>query len=57
MKTGAEGGGEGWEEVSSAPEARLIREKMESIGFGTIIFDQAHHLRTSWWKSAVTFRF
>ncbi|PRX39204.1 hypothetical protein CLV97_12840 [Planifilum fimeticola] len=34
METGAEGGGEGWEEVSSAPEARFIREKMESIGCG-----------------------
>ncbi|MCQ6274960.1 DEAD/DEAH box helicase family protein [Bacillus sp. V3B] len=33
-----------------------IAEKIQEIGFRTIILDEAHHLRTSWWKSTLDFR-
>ncbi|MBD7908104.1 DEAD/DEAH box helicase family protein [Sporosarcina gallistercoris] len=28
----------------------------DAVNFKTIILDEAHHLRTSWWQSAITFR-
>ncbi len=36
------------------PEGTIY--KMEQAGFKTLIMDEAHHLRASWWKSTLTFR-
>ncbi|MBM7585136.1 superfamily II DNA or RNA helicase [Bacillus pakistanensis] len=36
--------------------SQTVLESIEQIGFKTLIFDEAHHLRSSWWKSAMQFR-
>lgn len=36
------------------PEGTI--HKLEMVGFRTLIMDEAHHLRASWWKSTLTFR-
>lgn len=33
-----------------------IRRNLTEFGFGTLILDEAHHLRTAWWKSMMTLR-
>ncbi|MCP3739898.1 DEAD/DEAH box helicase family protein [Rossellomorea sp. BNER] len=31
-------------------------QSIEQVGFKTLILDEAHHLRTAWWKSTLQFR-
>ncbi|WP_277467925.1 DEAD/DEAH box helicase family protein [Paenibacillus sp. PastF-2] len=52
MEEGAEKAGmeEGPDQPSEAAETI---EKLNKLGFRTVIFDEAHHLRVSWWRSAV----
>jgi len=33
-----------------------VQQNLEKFGFGTLILDEAHHLRTAWWKSMMTLR-
>lgn len=33
-----------------------LHEKVVGFGFRTLILDEAHHLRTEWWKSTIQFR-
>ncbi|SDB87009.1 DEAD/DEAH box helicase family protein [Shouchella lonarensis] len=44
------------QEIESEAEANNVMRQMKEIGFGTIVLDEAHHLRTAWWQSALTFR-
>ncbi|NMO94375.1 DEAD/DEAH box helicase family protein [Paenibacillus lemnae] len=44
------------EAVNGTREARRIQESIRSMSFQTLILDEAHHLRSSWWKSAMAFR-
>lgn len=41
-------------QVECEKEQALTR--LKDIGFQTFILDEAHHLRTAWWKSAIDFR-
>lgn len=41
------------EQSSESSEAIEIIKKLKMLGLHTVIFDEAHHLRVSWWKSAV----
>lgn len=38
------------EEVTQSESAR-IQQNIVSLGFGTLILDEAHHLRTAWWQT------
>src|SRR4051794_16354166 len=44
------------DQVEEANSTSTIAEKIQAIGFRTIILDEAHHLRTSWWKSTLALR-
>ncbi|MBO1910968.1 DEAD/DEAH box helicase family protein, partial [Microvirga sp. 3-52] len=37
-------------------ESARIQQKIKAIGFGTLILDEAHHLRTAWWHSMMQLR-
>ncbi|SIR64880.1 Type III restriction enzyme, res subunit [Paenibacillus sp. RU4T] len=52
----SEADGEPSEEPASSDEARAALEQLLGIGFSAFVLDEAHHLRTSWWKSAMRFR-
>lgn len=41
------------EQSSGSSDTKEFIEKLKSLGMHTVIFDEAHHLRVSWWKSAV----
>ncbi len=41
------------EQYSESSEAMETIKKLKKLGIHTVIFDEAHHLRVSWWKSAV----
>lgn len=41
------------EHSSESSEAMEIIKKLKKLGLHTVIFDEAHHLRVSWWKSVV----
>lgn len=41
------------DEIVSSLGATGIIEKLKKLGIQTVIFDEAHHLRVSWWKSAI----
>lgn len=41
------------DEVDQPSAAIEIIEKLKKLGLHTVIFDEAHHLRVSWWRSAV----
>lgn len=43
------------DEIDVTAKAR-IEAAIRDIGFQTIVLDEAHHLRSEWWKSAVEFR-
>ncbi|MGZ9586706.1 DEAD/DEAH box helicase family protein [Paenibacillus marinisediminis] len=44
------------EEIRDKGEAGSIMEALASLSFTTLILDEAHHLRSSWWKSMIHFR-
>ena len=37
-------------------ESAQIQQKIKALGFGTLILDEAHHLRTAWWHSMMQVR-
>src|SRR5699024_536699 len=47
---------EGLKEVIKQDKIAHIFEALQQIGFQTIILDEAHHLRTAWWKATMNFR-
>ncbi|KKO53251.1 DEAD/DEAH box helicase family protein [Paenibacillus sp. DMB20] len=44
------------EEIRDTGEAGSIMEALNRLSFTTLILDEAHHLRSSWWKSTLHFR-
>ncbi len=44
------------EEIRDEGEAGSIMEALARLSFTTLILDEAHHLRSSWWKSTLHFR-
>ncbi|WP_172370601.1 DEAD/DEAH box helicase family protein [Sporosarcina jiandibaonis] len=44
------------EEPIVLSESARIQQKIKAIGFGTLILDEAHHLRTAWWHSMMQLR-
>lgn len=44
------------EAAANAREAEAIMDAIRSVGVKTLILDEAHHLRTGWWRSTITFR-
>lgn len=44
------------EEIRDQGEAGSIMEALARLCFTTLILDEAHHLRSSWWKSTLHFR-
>lgn len=49
--------GEGlYDDAIELERAKDIQKALEDIGFQTLILDEAHHLRTAWWKSTLAFR-
>ncbi|WP_036718585.1 DEAD/DEAH box helicase family protein [Paenibacillus sp. JCM 10914] len=47
------GQGDDLEEINSHTEALETIRQWTEIGVHTLIFDEAHHLRVSWWQSAM----
>src|SRR5699024_1009486 len=47
---------EGQKEIVHSQEVHAIFEKLDALQFQTIILDEAHHLRTAWWKATMDFR-
>jgi superfamily II DNA or RNA helicase len=45
------------EESIVVSESVKIQQKIKTIGFGTLILDEAHHLRTAWWHSMMQLRY
>lgn len=43
------------EEIRDRGEAGSIMKALVSLSFTTLILDEAHHLRSSWWKSTLHF--
>lgn len=46
----------GKKEKIEQPEVYKIFEKIREINFRTIVLDEAHHLRTAWWKATMSFK-
>src|SRR5699024_5008291 len=47
---------EGEKEVIHQSEIDMIFSQLDAMQFQTIILDEAHHLRTAWWKATMAFR-
>lgn len=47
---------EGVKETIDQAEIGEIFAKLDQLQFQTVILDEAHHLRTAWWKSLMAFR-
>ncbi|MBP1914658.1 DEAD/DEAH box helicase family protein [Lederbergia galactosidilytica] len=42
--------------IESSHEKEKIINRLMDLQFGTIILDEAHHLRTAWWQTTMEFR-
>lgn len=43
----------GEDDITNGTEAQETLELLKQRGYHTVIFDEAHHLRMSWWQSAM----
>lgn len=46
---------EKYQEVTKSESAR-IQQEIVRLRFGTLILDEAHHLRTAWWQSMISLK-
>lgn len=44
------------DEIQVKSEREQAIARLRRVGFKTFILDEAHHLRTAWWQSAIDFR-
>lgn len=44
------------EQSVNRPHAAGVQEAIAGLGFGTLILDEAHHLRTAWWQTMMNLR-